>query len=141
MAGCLWPQRDHPDKFTFAQNNVEFAGFEITLDTVKPCQKFISAISNFPTPKTLTNVRSLVNQVSYTFSMTEAMLPFRELLKPSNQFYWDNSLQQAFEKSKSTITEEINHGVRIFDKSKLTCLATDWSKRLLAIPKALPLSC
>ena len=121
----------NPDKFTFAQNNVEFAGFEITLDTVKPCQKFISAITNFPTPN-LTDVRSwfgLVNQVSYTFSMAEAMLPFRELLKPSNQFYWDDSLQQAFEKSKLTITEEINHGVRIFDKTKHTCLATDWSKQ------------
>ncbi len=67
----------NPDKFTFAQNNVEFAGFEITRDTVTPCQKFIRAISNFPT---LTDVRSwfgLVNQVSYTFSMTDAMLPFR----------------------------------------------------------------
>ncbi len=122
----------NPDKFSFAQDNVEFAGFEITRDTVKPCQKFISAISNFPTPKNLTDVRSwfgLVNQVSYTFSMAEAMLPFRELLKPSNQFYWDDSLQQAFEKSKTNITEEINHGVRIFDKTKLTCLATDWSKQ------------
>ena len=41
--------------------------------------------------RNLTDVRSwfgLVNQVSYTFSMTAAMAPFRELLQPSRQFEW-----------------------------------------------------
>ena len=121
----------NPDKFKFAQDDVEFAGFEITNDTVRPCKKYIRAISDFPTPQNLTDVRSwfgLVNQVSYAFSMTDAMLPFRELLKPSNKFHWDDMLQQAFEKSKVTIIDEIRNGVKIFDKSKPTCLATDWSK-------------
>lgn len=121
----------NPDKFNFAQDNVEFAGFEITSDTVKPCPRFINAISNFPTPKNLTDIRSwfgLVNQVSYTFSMADTMKPFRELLKPTNHFHWDDSLQEAFEKSKVTIVDEINRGVKIFDKTIVTCVATDWSK-------------
>ena len=122
----------NPEKFRFAEDKVEFAGFEITTDTVKPCRKYTRAISEFPTPKNLTDIRSwfgLVNQVSYAFSMTDTMLPFRALLKPSNTFHWDESLQQAFDNSKKTIIEEIQHGVRIFDKSKPTCLATDWSKQ------------
>ena len=57
------------------------------------------------------------------------MLPFRELLKPSNSFHWDEKLQQAFEESKLTIINEIHKGVKIFDKTKPTCLATDWSKQ------------
>ena len=121
----------NPEKFRFAQDEVEFAGFEITTDTVRPCKKYIRAISDFPTPQNLTDVRSwfgLINQVSYAFSTTDTMLPFRELLKPSNKFHWDEDLQQAFDKSKLTIIEEIHNGVKIFDKTKPTCLATDWSK-------------
>ncbi len=121
----------NPEKFRFGADTVEFAGFEITNDTVRPCKKYLRAISDFPTPQSLTDVRSwfgLVNQVSYAFSMTDTMLPFRELLKPSNKFHWDDSLQQAFEASKLTIINEIQHGVTIFDKTKPTCLATDWSK-------------
>ena len=60
--------------------------------------------------------------------MADVMLPFRELLKPSNKFHWDIPLQQAFEQSKLTIIDEIHNGVKIFDKTKPTCLATDWSK-------------
>ena len=56
------------------------------------------------------------------------MLPFRDLLKPSNRFHWDEHLQNDFDQSKTTIINEIAKGVRIFDKSKPTCLATDWSK-------------
>ena len=121
----------NPEKFRFAQDDIEFAGFEITNDTVRPCKKYNRAISDFPTPQNLTDVRSwfgLVNQVSYAFSMTDVMLPFRELLKPSNKFHWDDTLQQAFQKSKLTIIDEIHNGVKIFDKTKPTCLATDWSK-------------
>ena len=121
----------NPTKFHFAKDEVEFAGFEITKDTVRPCKKYIKAIADFPTPQNLTDIRSwfgLVNQVSYAFSMADTMLPFRELLKPSNKFHWNDTLQKAFEQSKHTIIDEIHNGVKIFDKTKPTCLATDWSK-------------
>ena len=110
---------------------VEFAGFEITSNTVHPCMKYLRAILDFPTPRNITDVRSwfgLVNQVSYAFSMAEKMLPFRQLLKPETPFCWDEHLNRLFEESKATIISEIDEGVRIFDKNKPTCLATDWSK-------------
>ena len=56
----------NPEKFRFAKDEVEFAGFEITKDTVRPCKKYIRAIADFPTPQSLTDVRSwfgLVNKV------------------------------------------------------------------------------
>ena len=68
----------NPEKFRFAQDEVEFAGFEITNDTVHPCKRYIRAITDFPTPQSLTDIRSwfgLVNQVSYAFSMADTMLP------------------------------------------------------------------
>jgi hypothetical protein len=121
----------NPDKFVFAQDTVGFAGFEITPESVRPCSKYLQAITEFPTPRGITDVRAwfgVVNQVSYAFSMTERMLPFRELLKPSTPFRWDTELNDLFEESKAVIVSEIQEGVRIFDKDKATCLATDWSK-------------
>ena len=66
-------------KFRFTGETVEFAGFEISNETVCPCKKYMNAIADFPTPTSLTDVRSwfgLVNQVAYAFSMTDNMLPF-----------------------------------------------------------------
>ncbi|CAG2222072.1 unnamed protein product [Mytilus edulis] len=121
----------NPEKFIFGQDIVEFAGFEITSNTVRPCMKYLKAILDFPTPRNITDVRSwfgLVNQVSYAFSMADKMLPFRQLLKPGTPFFWDEHINKLFEESKAAIISEIEEGVRIFDKSKPTCLATDWSK-------------
>ena len=60
--------------------------------------------------------------------MTEAMLPFRDLLKPSTPFQWTDSLSASLEASKEHICQAINKGVQIFDKGRPTCLSTDWSK-------------
>ena len=55
------------EKFQFAQREINFAGFRITETAVKPLEKFLVSIRDFPTPAKLTDVRScfgLVNQVS-----------------------------------------------------------------------------
>ena len=104
---------------------------QITPTTVRPCPSYIDAILNFPTPRSITDIRSwfgLVNQVSYAFASAERMLPFRQLLKPGTHFLWTDQLNGLFEESKYLIISEIRKGVEIFNKTKLTCLATDWSK-------------
>ena len=121
----------NPEKFVFSSPVVDFAGFTITMDSVLPSPKYSDAILNFPVPRNIHDIRSwfgLVNQVSYAFSMAERMLPFRTLLKTGQQFRWDTELQEIFDESKEHIVQEIETGVRIFDKSKPTCIATDWSK-------------
>ena len=121
----------NPTKFVFAADEVEFAGFEVTLDDVRPCEKYLQTIRDFPTPKNRTDIRSwfgLVNQVSYAFSMTQQMEPFRRYLKPGTVFEWNEDMEDIFNESKKVIIDEIKKGVRIFDKLKPTCLATDWSK-------------
>ena len=121
----------NPAKFRFAKDRVEFAGFTVTPTEVRPADKFTAAIRDFPTPTSITDVRAwfgLVNQVSYSFAMTAAMLPFRELLKPSTPFEWTDKLSDAITASKDHICSSIRTGVEIFDKGRPTCLATDWSK-------------
>ena len=115
----------------FGADAVEFAGFEITMDTVRPCKTYLDAIRDFPTPTSITDVRlwfGLINQVSFAFAATDRMLPFRALLKPGTPFKWNNELDQIFQESKSFIVSEIQEGVRIFNKTKPKCLATDWSR-------------
>ena len=113
----------NPDKFVFCQHTVSFAGLDITPSHVRPNQNYLDAIRNFPKPQNITDMRSwfgLINQVAYAFASAEHMLPFREALK--------QDLEKLFEESKTAIIQEIENGVRIFDKSKPTCLATGWSK-------------
>ena len=76
----------NPLKFQFAEDNVEFLGFEITKDSVRPSAAMLDSIRNFPVPRNISGVRSffgLVNQVSYAISMASVMTPLRDLLKSS----------------------------------------------------------
>ena len=121
----------NPTKFAFAKKTIEFAGFEITPTTVRPCPRYLESIKEFPTPKNVTDVRSwfgLVNQVAYAFASAERMQPFRDLLKPGKPFEWNDKMESLFKESKAIIMQEIREGVEIYDKTKPTCLATDWSK-------------
>ena len=55
------------EKFCFAREEVEFIGFSITKDEVKPSQKILASISDFLVPKTISDIRGwfgLVNQVA-----------------------------------------------------------------------------
>ncbi|KAK3881921.1 hypothetical protein Pcinc_009185 [Petrolisthes cinctipes] len=99
--------------------------------SVHPCPHYLEAIQNFPTPRNITDIRSwfgLINQVSYAFASTERLQPFCHLLKPGTHFEWYKELDHLFEESKSVIIHEIRKGVEIFEKTRPTCLATDWSK-------------
>ena len=121
----------NPKKFQFCQREVEFAGFLITQDEVKPLPKYLDAIRNFPRPTNISEIRSwfgLVNQVSHYAKLTDLMAPFKPLLSPKTRFRWDDELEHAFQKSKLEIVEAIKEGVKIFEPHRVTALSPDWSK-------------
>ena len=77
----------NPDKFYFGEMEVEFAGFLVTANGVKPTKKMTETIFHFPIPMSIMGVSSwfgLVNQVSYAFLQAEVMTPFWELLCTKN---------------------------------------------------------
>ena len=122
----------NPNKFQFAQREVEFAGFKICNKSVEPLPKYLDAIKMFPTPKNSTDIKSwfgLVNQLSSYAQLRNIMSPFRPFLSPKVAFRWDNELNDAFEKSKDHIISLIKNGVKIFDINRLTCMRPDWSKQ------------
>ena len=119
------------DKFQFCQDTVDFAGLRINSTNVAPSKSIMSAIENFPLPSDLTSARSwfgLVNQVARTYSISPIMQPFRELIKPHNKFFWDDTLNELFELSKKEILSKVKEGVRSFNPNIRTCIQTDWCK-------------
>ena len=122
----------NPNKFQFAERSVEFAGFRISEAAIEPLPKYLDAISSFPTPKNISDVRSwfgLVNQVSNYAQLRDLMAPFKAFLSPRYPFVWNSNLDAQFEESKKQIVQAIHKGVEIFDITKRTCLRPDWSRQ------------
>ena len=121
----------NPSKFQFSEQEVDYLGFKITNTGIKPQEQFLQSIRDFPTPRSLTDVRSwfgMINQISYTFAIAPAMAPFRHLLSAKVPFHWSEELQTAFDASKEEIIMQCMKGVRSFSLTAPTALATDWSK-------------
>ena len=121
----------NPTKFQFAQKEIDFAGFHITQEDVKPLDKYLETIRTFPQPKNVSDIRAwfgLVNQVSHYSKLTDLMKPFKPFLSPKTPFLWTEELEHAFEQSKIELIKAIEHCVRIFDPLRKTCLTLDWSK-------------
>jgi len=68
-----------PDKWQFAQSEVNFAGFTLSAEGYRVDKSIIEAISNFPTPTNRTDLRAffgLVNQLSAsTFIIAGLLAP------------------------------------------------------------------
>ena len=115
----------NPSKFQFASKRIEFAGFDITPGDVRPLAKYMDAITSFPRPRTIGDIRAwfgLVNQVSHYNKLNTIMAPFKDLLSPKTPFRWTDELDECFTKSKSELIEAIKNGVQIFDPKRQTCL-------------------
>ncbi len=121
----------NPDKFLLGEDVVDFAGYTITLDSIKPTAKMLKAIKEFPTPTSIKGIWGwfgVIAFVSYAFALSTAMTPFRELLETKKKFYWDDTLEKLFVDTKAYVVEKVIDGVRMFEIQRRTCLATDWSK-------------
>ena len=75
----------NPDKFKFAENEVNYVGFKINADGVNTDPEKLKVIAEFPTPTCLTELRSfmgLINQLGdFTTEVSTTADPLRELLK------------------------------------------------------------
>ena len=89
----------NPEKFQFCSKILNWAGFVIGDDSVKPMPHHTEVIRKFPTPKNRTDLRSfmaLVQQVNYATAVAPLLLPFRTLLKDDVPWEWTSELQQTF---------------------------------------------
>ena len=79
----------NPEKFKFAQEEVEWAGIKIGKRSIEPLDEHVAAIRSFPQPINLTDMKSffaLIEQVAPYYAVKPHLAPFRELLKKNSKF-------------------------------------------------------
>ena len=119
-------------KFQFCALEVEFAGLTITVDGVKPSNKILQAIRDFPPPTDISKARGffgLLNQVQWAYANSSKMSPFRELVKPNSSFQWTPQVRLLFEEAKSKILQQVKLGVTQYNTNRATCIQTDFCKQ------------
>jgi len=120
-----------PDKFRFCKKEINWSGFVIGPEKVKPMAHISAAIRNFPTPQNKTDMRSfmaLAQQISYATAVAPQLLPFRTLLKAGTAWEWNQQHDDIFVKVKDHLSSAVEEGITLFDPLKLTLLVTDYSK-------------
>ena len=95
-------------KCMFACQEVEFLGHVITKHGVMPDPHKVSAVSEFPTPSNISEVRSFLGLAGYyrRFIQSFAKLasPLNSLLQKSAKFEWGESQAKAFKELKTRLT-------------------------------------
>lgn len=96
-----------PHKFVIG-TEVKFVGFIIGRDGVRADPSKIEAISNFPAPTNISELRSffgMVNQfASFSSKIATVSEPLRSLLSTKVKFLWIDDHQKAFEQTKRELS-------------------------------------
>ena len=119
------------DKYQFGPV-VKFAGYIVSQEGSKMNLDLVTAISNFPAPKDITSLRSLIRLVNRFYDqnpdLTHAMATWQLLLKKSNKFISDEVHERALDKVKEIITNPAGPILRHFDSTLPIRLLTDASR-------------
>lgn len=114
-------------KCHFLKTEIEFLGYKISKDSIKPSDNKIEAVKKFPTPKTVHQVRQFLGLISYfrKFIKDCAVLssPLSNLLKKETPWSWNQHQENAFQILKSSLTSD--NILFIFDPNKESVLYTD----------------
>ena len=117
------------DKIEFGQT-IEFAGYVLSCDGIRPSPRKVEAIRDFPVPKNVTDVRSFLGlgQQLAAFHPDFAVVtaPLRDLLKKDTAWMWLEPQQEAYEKLKGILTSDAI--VKPFVTGLPTYLVTDASR-------------
>jgi hypothetical protein len=111
---------------------VKFAGFIVSSSGISPNPDKIAAISKFPVPSNVTDLRSflgLANQLGqFIPDLAHASEPLRGLLKKSTSYQWLCEHQSSFETIKNILTNPNGPVLAHFNPSLPSVLLTDASR-------------
>lgn len=117
-------------KCKFLERQVEFVGFQVDADGVRPNQRNLDAIQQFKVPKDVKAVRQFIGLTSFfrRFIKDFALLtqPLTTLTRANVNFIWGNEQHEAFEKMKKKLTEKPI--LTLYDPSARHEIHTDASK-------------
>lgn len=116
-------------KCSFFNTKIEYLGYEISSQGVKPGERKISAVKNFPLPKNVHEVRQFLGLASYFRKFVqgfgEIARPLTMLLKQKSSWQWTEAENSAFNKLKQKLVERPL--LALFDPKLETELHTDAS--------------
>ena len=91
-----------PDKCEFLRPEVEYLGHIIDKNGVRPDPRKITAVKNFPVPKTQKNIKQFLGLAGYyrrfLDGFSKIASPLNQLLKKDIPFNWTEKQQAAFDK-------------------------------------------
>ena len=116
-------------KCNFYQTQLEYLGYIISKDGLKVIHDKVTAISNFPVPKSVKNIQQFLGVAGYyrrfIFRYSTIAAPLTDLLRKDIPFIWGEPQQSAFDKLKEALLQA---PILLFpDFSKPFFLATDAS--------------
>ncbi|KAE8914609.1 hypothetical protein PF003_g1831 [Phytophthora fragariae] len=95
-------------KCVFATRRMEYLGHELSSDGVRPLERLVSAVREFPQPRDDVEVKRFVHLAGYYRRFIEGfgaiMAPMTKLLRKSVEWEWTEAQQTAFEYVKEVLT-------------------------------------
>lgn len=117
-------------KCNFACKEVDYLGYIICPEGVKPSTEKTAAVANFPVPTTYKEIRRFLGLANYyrrfIRDFSTISKPLTTLLQKNQPFHWQDLQQQAFEKLKQKLVSK--PVLAIYNKDKPCILYTDASK-------------
>ena len=99
------------DKCKFFLPEVEYLGFSVSKEGLKPTEAKVKAIKEAKAPKCLSELRSFIGIVNYYSrfqpNLAHKMAPLYVLLKKSQKWKWTESQQRAFDKIKQELSAKV----------------------------------
>ena len=95
-------------KCHFAKTSVKYLGHIISKHGIKPNPEKVSAVSDYPIPKTIKQLRAFLGMASYYRSFQKGFshiaTPLFEMTKKNVKFKWSSVCQEAFDTIKHNLT-------------------------------------
>ena len=99
-----------PSKCELFQTKVNFLGFVVTSEGLRPQPEKVDAIKQWPVPTCVTDVRSCLGLCSYyrrfIKDFSKRATPLNRLLEAGQAFQWNEQSEASFQDLKSALTGE-----------------------------------
>ena len=97
-----------PEKCVFAKDKVTYLGFELSYRVIEALPDKLKAVKDFPTPRTVKNVRSFLGLASFYRRLVpyfaDVAKALAQLTKNDKIWDWNQECQESFDKLKSKLS-------------------------------------
>lgn len=107
----LYGLKENEEKRKESVEKIEFLGYELSLNKIRPLTKRAQGILDYPSPKNKKEVQRFLGMLNYDRKfikgITEIAVPLYKLLNNNGKFCWDENCESAFVKIKQQWDREL----------------------------------